>query len=940
MKKINTKVCKIALSAMVLGLVASSAQAAPVIYEPFAQAAGNLKGQAGGVGITNIWNDTDSTKIKVVIPGSLTQNEMITTAGQINIPNDSSIVAYITTSSALSDAGLLADGATLWFSIVFMKTNGNGSNEHAGFALGTDRIEPNYNGVRMTGGYGVGLYVKGTGVMPAFYDGLNKAGSAFTVSYSTPYFIVGKIEWGATAGDDEKVTLYMPSTTDLATLGTGKSKTYTGFDQTALDVLSCGQRNSGGTHVYDEIRFGATYDDVIGYDTRAYWDINGSASGAGGATPTGTWNASNLNWNDVADGTNTTTAWTAGLDAVFAAGTDATGTYTNTVDGTQDIGGLWFQEGNVTLSGGTALRMTKDTPVYVAAGLDATIATSLSEDTAWTMTKAGGGTLVLSGNNSGATGGLNIMAGVTRFSSPSAINGTARNVAVGPSGLVQFDSSFGAGNIPSALANRIMTASTGVISPDNYASTDFDFNTPALSSAYFGPVGTVNYTGTFTPSGTSYRLGGGGGTLTLPSALTSTYSLDLQSGTVQLNGFDATVSALSGPSGSVLENGHATTAITVTVDQSSDTTFGGAINDGDAASLALVKSGSGVLYLTGNSSFSGGIELSAGKIKLASNANEQSNLGDPDNVLTFTGNAELNNANGQVTLPQGMMINSGVVGKITGAYGERTQVNGVLAGSGTLYVQGNSAGYDAEFLNTGNTFTGPIQVHSGDYVTLGMRSLVDSANKIGLDSQGNNGGKFEYMSGAIVPLVLNNRQFELITSGSAGTNLGRQPSILNNAATANTLTINTDLLITGTGTKRFMLGGGNTGDNTFAGDIPDAIGDDVLYLYKQNGGTWILSGENTFSGETRVDDGKLVLAASTCLSDTASLLIDAGEKVQLNDGVKEKVGSLVIDGDTKSIGTWGSTSSAAANTDTVFLGTGVLYVGIDPPGAGTLILLK
>jgi hypothetical protein len=94
--------------------------------------------------------------------------------------------------------------------------------------------------------------------------GASSNGGGLSFDYSTPVFIVGKIEWGATAGDDETITLYTPSTTDLGTLGTGVSKTAAGFDQTALDTVSFSQRNSGGTYSFDEIRFGATYESVIG----------------------------------------------------------------------------------------------------------------------------------------------------------------------------------------------------------------------------------------------------------------------------------------------------------------------------------------------------------------------------------------------------------------------------------------------------------------------------------------------------------------------------------------------------------------------------------------------------------------------------------------------------------------------------------------------------
>jgi autotransporter-associated beta strand protein len=153
----------------------------------------------------------------------------------------------------------------------------------------------------------------------------------------------------------------------------------------------------------------------------AYWDLNGTTAGAGGATPTGIWDGANAYWNDAPDGTGSTAAWTPGRTAVFSAGTDATGTYTVTVDGTQDIAGLSFEEGNVTLSTGTdgGLRMTSDTVAYVAAGTT-TIATPISQDTARALSKTGAGTLVLTSANS-HTGPTTVSQGTLRLSNANAI---------------------------------------------------------------------------------------------------------------------------------------------------------------------------------------------------------------------------------------------------------------------------------------------------------------------------------------------------------------------------------------------------------------------------------------------------------------------------------------------------------------------------------------
>ncbi len=84
-----------------------------------------------------------------------------------------------------------------------------------------------------------------------------------------------------------------------------------------------------------------------------YWDINGATAGAGGPSPSGTWDTSSTDWTTSSAGTAVTTTWTDGNTAVFSAGTDATGSYTITLSGTQTPGAVTFADGAATLSGGT-----------------------------------------------------------------------------------------------------------------------------------------------------------------------------------------------------------------------------------------------------------------------------------------------------------------------------------------------------------------------------------------------------------------------------------------------------------------------------------------------------------------------------------------------------------------------------------------------------------
>jgi len=257
------------------------------IYEPFAQTAGSLAGQAGGTGFSGNWSVNDT--VNVVTPATLSYGNLPNVNGQVELTTSGGTDVWIATGSGLADGNMLADGATLWFSFVYQKTSGGGANEQSGFAFGTERVDGAFNGVQMiNNGYGVGFFSRDASISVATWDGsgVPSTGGSLSLTYSNSIFIVGKIEWGATAGDVETITLYSPSLTDLGNLGTGVSKTVAGFDQTVLDTVSFTERGSGGTHTYDEIRFGSSYESVIGQGSTTLsvtYDGNGSD---GGTVPT------------------------------------------------------------------------------------------------------------------------------------------------------------------------------------------------------------------------------------------------------------------------------------------------------------------------------------------------------------------------------------------------------------------------------------------------------------------------------------------------------------------------------------------------------------------------------------------------------------------------------------------------------------------------------
>jgi len=590
---------------------------------------------------------------------------------------------------------------------------------------------------------------------------------------------------------------------------------------------------------------------------RQYWDINSTSTGAGGPAATGSWDGSLANWNPDAVGTNTVELWSAGSAAVFAAGTDATGTYTVTVDGTNDIAGLIFEEGIVTLANGTdgMLRLTGNTPANVVAGRTATIATPISDDGGGRqLVKVGTGTLVLSGDssfggvmgvaqgtavlsgdNSAATGGMTLSGGLTRFESLASINGTTRNVTLTAPGVMMFGSSFGAGNITSAL-DRIVTTSTGVIATDNYAGTAFDFNTPGLTAAYLGATGSVTYTGTLIPNSGNYRLGGGGGTLTL------------------------TVPNTVSGSGSTLAIG-GNLSLTVANDHTGGTTLNsGTFILGDAGAL-----GSGTFTLAS----AGPVQASGTIVTLNPVA------ANSDFTVSGTGSLTL----GDMTLSANRVITLNTTagtttfGAISGS--NRTlsfqgdgnaSITGIIAtGTGTLTKNGNGT---LNLANAASTYTGATTINGG------MLSVSKLANG-GADSS------IGKSSNADTSLVLGNgTTFKYTGAGDStdrkfkinGTAAGHGATFDASGSGPVSFTSTTSPTYgTAAQTRTLNLIGSNTSTNTLAANLTNNT-TSALSVIKDGTGTWVLSGTCSYTGATTVKAGALLgLAGGSCSSSAVTV---------------------------------------------------------------------
>jgi hypothetical protein len=226
-----------------------------VVYEPFDDTDPTLEDNIPGKGISGTWAGNAEVTADTLVFGNLSPGS----GGKASIGNQG---GHASVGSTLSNSGLLDDGETLWFSVI-VETGGDiATNGDLGFALGTDPIGAGNDLPIANSGTALGFTFKNNQLRASHWTNTltrSTTNSGNGASPETRYLVVGRITWGASS---DMIELYMPAP-DL-TQGAVVSSFQTDVAQSLFDTVSFSSKAATPGHHFDEIRFGASYESVIG----------------------------------------------------------------------------------------------------------------------------------------------------------------------------------------------------------------------------------------------------------------------------------------------------------------------------------------------------------------------------------------------------------------------------------------------------------------------------------------------------------------------------------------------------------------------------------------------------------------------------------------------------------------------------------------------------
>ncbi len=455
-------------------------------------------------------------------------------------------------------------------------------------------------------------------------------------------------------------------------------------------------------------------------------------------------------------------------------------------------------------------------------------------------TQVGSGTTIFTGSNS-YTGDTTLQFATLSLGSANAL-GTAGTITFA-GGTLQFSA-----NNTTDYSSRFSTGSQVIrIDPNRQNVTFASSIVGAATSLVLNGVGELNLTGSNSFGGSTVVTSGTLGVSNQSALGKSSLTIDNLGRVVLYK--SVTVLGLTGSISARVFGASSDGVATLTVDQNTSTTFAGQLMDGTSP-LALIKKGSGTLALTA-SPYSGGTTLQDGVLRISNFALGTGGLDIENGVLELATSSTLVGLSGS----QLALIRGGSAAAQTFTVTQSTSTT--YAGSiqdGIATLSFTKIGTGSLTLSGSNSYTGKTTIGGGtlglggDYV-LGSGTLVITGG--GIRAEG-------------APRTVTNA---LALNGSF--TLGRMTNFSGSAMLGANITItsaNPDSAEANTSTFSGVISGTN--------GITFAAGANPI-------GKIVLSGSNTYTGDTIVSGGQVVVNGSL-----------AGRAIVQNSGLLGGSGAL------------------------------------------------
>ena len=282
------------------------------------------------------------------------------------------------------------------------------------------------------------------------------------------------------------------------------------------------------------------------------------------------------------------------------------------------------------------------------------------------------------------SGGTTLSAGTLAILSDNNLGLSSGGISIGPATLV-------VSGVVASTRNIALTAPNAAISVDllqSYNNSGTISGSGGLTVSGQGLLllsGSNNYSGATTISAGTLQVGG-------PNALPGG-ALAAKGGVLDLAGQSVTTTSFSGAAGTVTTS--VASPVTLTINQTGATAFGGALQNGNGT-LSLAFSG-GRLLLSGANGYSGGTTLSAGTLAITNAASLGLASGglsigpatlEVSGIVASTRNIILTDPNAAITVDLGQSYNNS--GTISGSGGLTTSGPGLLTLSGANNFNGTT----------------------------------------------------------------------------------------------------------------------------------------------------------------------------------------------------------------------------------------------------------